>query len=67
MCVRVYEIKRDLELMSGKIPIIRNIVFLDDIFFYTQVEPKDSICMLGDVVVGITEAQIMIEEKPGKF
>jgi hypothetical protein len=56
-----------LELISGKIPIIGNIVFLGDIFFYRQVEPKGSICMLGDVVVGITEAQIMIEENPGKF
>jgi hypothetical protein len=56
-----------LELISGKIPIIGNIVFLDDIFFYKQVEPKGSICTLGDVVVGITEAQITIEEKPGKF
>jgi hypothetical protein len=56
-----------LDLISVKIPIIGNIVFLDDIFFYTQVDPKGSICTLGDVVVGVTEAQIIIDEKAGKF
>jgi hypothetical protein len=56
-----------LGLISVKIPIIVNIVFLDDIFFYIQIEPKDSICILGDVVVGVTDAQIIDAEYDGTF
>jgi hypothetical protein len=51
-----------LGLISVKIPIIGNIVFLDDIFFYEQIVFNEVIVMLGDVVVGTTDVQILTVE-----
>ena len=52
-------------IISFYIPIIWNIVFLDDIFFYIQAEPEGVMVMLGDVVVGTTDAQIKLDENAG--
>jgi len=62
MCIRVYENKRYLGIISVKIPINWNIVFLDDIFFYTQTVPKKSITAFDDKDVGVVVEQIIIAE-----
>jgi hypothetical protein len=61
MCFRVYEVSRDLEIISFNIPIKLNIVFLDDIFFYEQGTGLggEVICTFPDGEVGVVEEQII--------
>ena len=67
MCVRIYEIQRNLVVNTyiGQITYNLKYRLLDDIFFYEQAEPEGVIVMLGDVVVGVTDAQIKLDENAG--
>ena len=59
MCFRFYEVTRDLEIISFNIPIKLNIVFLDDIFFYEQLNGVggDVISTFPDGDVGVVVEQ----------